>query len=85
MAAILPAAAEITMVFWAAEIAVSGLSFYSCSVADAVITAVAMVSLAADAAITDAVITTVVNGLSGLSFFPASAAATMDAANQHFA
>ena len=81
MAATIPVAAEITMVFWAAEIAVSGLSFYF-SAAEA--TDAVTVSSAADAVMVVATITIVVTGLSGLSFFPASVAATIPAANQYF-
>jgi len=82
VAAILPAAAETTTVFWAAETAVSGLSFCSSAVAatDAVITVAATDVVTASLAATTI---TAVTGLSGLSFFPASAAATTDAANQY--
>jgi len=72
------------MVFWAVEVAVSGLSFYSSAVA-ATDVAMAAVTDAATAfwAVAVATITTAVTGLSGLSFFPASAVATIPAANQY--
>ena len=73
------------MVFWAAVTVVFGLSFY-CSAVAAMDVAMAAVTDAATVswAAVVATITTVVTGLSGLSFFPASAAATIPAANQYF-
>jgi len=72
------------MVFWVAATAVSGLSFYSsAAAATETVTDAATVSLAVDAAMAVATATDV-TGLSGLFFFPASAAATIPAANQCF-